>query len=402
MSLYKNSLLTNYKDRYKLDVNLRTVVDNKRRIYEIQEPSYFNINDLGSTAKFFLQGASLTNKLLFKDVNVFKKDISTLSGKTIKIMSLGDSLTEGLEWRNTPVTMLTSRLEECGVNVTMIGTLVRNDFIDPATGQNRQVKYEGRGGWRYRSIVGLESRYAYTNQEIPESQTKSEWVVGIDGENMNAIKKYNPWLYPATAEDKATYPDFCFHFVYGSQTYNKSYSEDQSLEDYVIFDPIRYFTLRQVTIPDVLTIAFGTNEWYIPTYGGFDLEKATSCARFLITRFRQALPNTDIVVIPLNNFPVSRESDWEQYAMPLCDSVTRVCEDLITAGDNHLFVAPIYCQGSKALGYNGTKGSASYVGNNHSLKQIDIDTNVHMLYVADDSNDDYSDALFACVANLIS
>jgi hypothetical protein len=109
-----------------------------------------------------------------------------------------------------------------------------------------------------------------------------------------------------------------------------------------------------------------------------------------------------IVVMPLNNFPISLEDNWEESAMPLCDSVTRVCEELRNAGDTNLYVVPTYAQGSRYLAFNGTAGSSSYIANNHNLERIGIDSNVHMLYVEDDSNADYRESLLACVANLIS
>jgi hypothetical protein len=88
--------------------------------------------------------------------------------------------------------MLTSDLEALGVTVQMVGSLVRNDYIDPATGTTRQVRYEGRGGWRYRTLVGLESQFAWNDQIIPESQTKSEWVLGVDGDTMTSIRGIMP------------------------------------------------------------------------------------------------------------------------------------------------------------------------------------------------------------------
>lgn len=294
--------------------------------------------------------------------------------------------------------MLASALENMGVTVQFTGSLVRT--MTDSTGKSREVRYEGRGGWRYRTLVGLESRFAGINQVIP-SETKSEWVLGVDGSTMNDIKKYNAWLFPATAEDLAKHPDFCFHFIEGNTEYNKSYADDPTLGSYWIFDPVRYFSRRGIEIPDIVTIAFGTNEWYIPDYGGFNLTDATRCARFIFEQFRKVSANLKIVVIPLNNFPISRQSDWETAAFPLCDSVMRQCEEMIAAGDNNLFICPIFAQGSRTLGFNGYTSPESYTADNHTLKEIGIDNNVHMLYESDDSNYDYRDALTLCVANLL-
>lgn len=397
--IYKNSLLYNPYKAGKIDINLLAEGGTgfERKIYEVQEPLYLSNDDMGGTGRFFLQRVSDMQHLYYKDVTVFHKDVSSVSGKTIKVMSLGDSLTQGRNWNDTPVTMLAEALAGCGVTLQYIGTLARN-YTDNEN-NTVQIHYEGRGAWRYRTFVGMESKFAGLDVVIP-SQTRSEWVEGVDGD-MNTIKANNAWLYPATAQDFIDNPDFCFHFVSGSTVENKSYAEDAGLGDYLIFDPVRYFSERNIDIPDIVTIALGTNEWYITDYGGFNLQKATACAEFMFKQFRKVSSSMKIVVIPMNNFPVTRQSDWEQYFMPLCSNVMKVCDNLIEAGDDNLFVCPIYAQGSRWLAYNGTTGTASPVSQINDVQVIEMDNNVHMLYDKDDSNYDYLDSLMACVLNLI-
>lgn len=408
--LYKNSLMTKYKANIAdIDINIKSdaTAPNGRKILEINEPTYFSTDDFGDNATIFLQRSKELNKLIYKDVRVFKKNTASLSGKTFTLMALGDSLTQGTfsggiaknGWRTTPPCMVAQGLLPYNVTTQFVGSMVRTYYNEE--GQPVTLRYEGRGGWRYRTYVGLESKFAGVNQYPASSQTKHEYVEGVDG-TINEIKQQNPFLYPATEDDLTNNPEWCFHFVVGNTQYNKSYAEDSTLGDYVIFDPVRYFSLRQIDVPDILTIALGTNEWYLNEYGGFDNAKATACAEFMIKQFRKVSANMNIVVIPLNNFPTSRESDWENYAMPLCSNVIRICDELIAAGDEHLFICPIYAQGSRKLGYNGTIGSASNLSSINDTKQIEIDTNVHVLYEQDDSNYDYRDSLVACVANLIS
>ena len=400
--LYKNSLFTKFDELYKVNVNFKNTESarNGRRIFEILEPTYFNIKDFNDSGQIFLQRTNDYSKLFFKDVKVFSKDVSTLSGKTVSVLSLGDSLTEGLEWKNTPVTMLATELEKLGVTTKFIGSLARN-YINPNGSQTTKINYEGHGGWRYRTLVGLESQFAGLNVVIPSDANKSEWVLGVDGSSMNEIKANNAFLYPATEQDKEENPNFCFHFVTGNTSYNQSYSENQNLGDYVIFDPVRYFSERSIEIPDVVIIAFGTNEWYLDSYGGFDLEKATDCAEFIFKQFRKVSETMNIVVIPLNNLPTTRQEAWETAALPLCANVMRVVENMINSGDNHTFVCPIYAQGSRWLAYNDFTGTASNISATNSIKQRTMDNNVHMLYVDDDSNKDYADSLTTCILNLI-
>lgn len=407
--LYKNSLMTKYDASISdIDINIKSdaTAVNGRKVYEVGEPTYFDTNDFGSDATMFIQRSKELGKLIFRDMKIFHKDTSALSGKTFKLMALGDSLTQGTfsggtakdGWRTTPPCMVAQGLMGYGVSTQFIGSMVRTYYNE--AGQPVTLRYEGRGGWRYRTYVGLESMYAGVNQYPASSQTKHEYVEGVDG-SINEIKQQNPFLYPATAQDLTENPEWCFHFVDGNTVYNKSYAEDSTLGDYVIFDPVRYFTMRQIDIPDVLTIALGTNEWYLNEYGGFDNAKATSCAAFMVKQFRKVSSAMKIVVIPMNNFPTSREYDWENYCMPLCSNIIEMCNNMIAAGDDNLYVCPIYAQGSRKLGYNGTVGTSSNITDINDVKEIEIDNNVHVLYENDDSNYDYKDALVACVANLI-
>lgn len=400
--IYKNSLFTKFDEISSVDVNVKSddEAEHGRRIFQILEPTYFSMGDFDSSAQIFLQRTKDLTKLYYKDVKVFSKEVSSLNGKQVSVLSLGDSLTEGLEWKNTPVTMLASELTKLGVTTKFIGSLARN-YINPIGSVQTKINYEGHGGWRYRTLVGLESQFAGLNVIIPSDPTKSEWMLGVDGSTMNEIKANNPFLYPATETDKQNNPGFCFHFVSGNTSYNLSYAENPNLGDYVIFDPVRYFSERSIEIPDIVTIAFGTNEWYLDVYGGFDLDKATSCAEFIFKQFRKVSSTMNIVVIPLNNLPTTRQEAWETAALPLCANVIRVVENMINGGDNHIFICPIYAQGSRWLAYNDFVGDASNVSETNSLKQRTMDNNVHMLYVDDDSNKDYADSLTACVINLI-
>lgn len=396
--LYKKSLLSSIKNAIEFGVLLSSNTDT-RKVIDIQEPSALAFNTIDNPAKFIVQQATEFTKLVYKDVQVFKKDVSDLSGKTVKIMSLGDSLTEGLSWESTPVCMLADALESIGVTTQFIGTLARN--FTNRQGQTVKLNYEGRGGWRYRTLVGLESQFVGLNQIIPVDQTKSEWMLGVDGSTMTEIKANNPFLYPATMEDLNNYPEWCFHFVEGNTVYNKNYAEDDTLGTYHIFDPERYFSLRNIEIPDIITIALGTNEWYVPYYGGFDLAKATACFNFIISRFRQALPNTKIVVIPAQTMMIGRDDVWkEQYSL-LCSNVMKITEQKITEGDGNLFICPVYAQGSRSLAFNNTIGTADNISDYNSTKETEVSQDVHYLYVEDESNSDYKEALTACIVNLI-
>lgn len=399
--MFKNSLFTKMKNLADVDVNLICNVGNSgKRVIEINEPTNMGGSDgeqiKPGAGRMFLSRTSDYNNFIFKDIEIFLKDVSSLSGKTVKVMSLGDSLTQGLDWKNIPVCMLSDELQKIGVTTQFIGSLARN--LQNKQSQTIKLNYEGRGGWRYRTMTGLESTFAGLNVIIPSDQTKHEWLLGVDGTTMNQIKANHTFLYPATEQDKQDYPDFCYHFIVGNTGYNQSYSENPNLGDYVIFDPIRYFSERSIDIPDILTIAFGTNEWYL---GGFDLDAASRAFKFMVQQFRRASSNMKIVVIPANALNMRRQSFWETQAGILTAEIIRVTDDFRLNGDNNIYVCPIYAQSSRWLAWDKLVSTPVNIAENYDTKTAVISNDVHSLYDDDESNDQYADSLTACVVNII-
>lgn len=386
--LFKNSLFTKYL-RYK-DCDILLQTNSAKKFLEISEPAYLSYNSLGNTGKFLIGRQDKLDKLVYKDVAIYKKDISGLNGKSVSILSFGDSLTEGLDWTNTPICMLIDELTTIGVTTTTIGTLARN--YTNKQGQTVKINYEGHGGWSYRAAVGMRANYMH----LPDSYTKHEWVEGVDGA-MADIKQNNAFLYEATAEDKTNHPEWCFHIDDSGENF-KSYADDSSLGTYWIFSPSRYFSERNIDIPDIITIAFGTNEWYLESGKEYDIDISTACCKWMVSAFAEACPNTKIVVVPSNNVPTTRENQWERYIMPLCSNVIK---EISALNNSNVFICPIYAQGSRILAYNGTVGTATNISGINDVKEIGIDNNVHVLYIDDDSNDDYAESLAACVVNLI-
>lgn len=388
--LYKNSIFTDlFGEIEKCDVLIRTIVDGKRKFIELKEPTYLGISSLGDSAKLVVSRQNEINNLIYKDIAIKKKDVSTLDGRTVKILSFGDSLTEGIDWSNTPICMLADELSAIGVTTTMIGTLAR-DYTK--NGQTIRINYEGHGGWSYRAAVGMRALYMH----VPDSYTKHEWVEGVDG-TMDQIKANNPFLYEATESDLENYPQWCFHVDTTRNANCLSYADNPNLGTYWIFNPAKYFSERDIDIPDVITIAFGTNEWHL-MISEYNNALATSCCKWMVQRFASACPNAKIVVIPMNNLPASLEPEWKLYAMPLCSNVIKEIEAL---NNNNVVICPIYAQGSRVLGFDNTIGSATDISSINNVKRIQISNNVHMMYVDDDSNDDYAESLAACVINVI-
>lgn len=396
--LYRKSMISSLANSQGFGVTL-TSMGEKRKVIDIQEPTAIGYDDIDNVStKFVVQQFNAINKMVYKDVKVYKVLVDTLIGKVVKIMSLGDSLSEGVgKWTGTPVCMLATILRALGIEVHFVGSLVREMMNK---GVAEKISYEGRGGWRYPTLIGWESQFAGLNQIIPTDQTKSKWELGVDGASMNDIKINNPFLYPATAQDLIDYPEFCFHFVVGNTQLNKSYAEDKTLGTYHIFDPSRYFTLRNIEIPDILTMAFGTNEWYLNAYGGFNVDKATKSFEFIVRRFRQAAPDLKIIVIPAQPLMPGRDEQWRTQYSILCSSIMKAAESKIAAGDNKILVCPLYAQGSRFWSFDKFVGIPAELTTYNSVKEGVMDLNVHYNDNNDDeSNNDHAEHLAACALN---
>lgn len=378
-SLYKNSLFSKFVGHLLPSV----ILQSNNKVIDIQEPSNLNHDDLGSSARIVVNKQLQPGNIIYKDVIIHKFDSTTKSG-TLNWMSFGDSLTEGgAGFNSSPIYLLTELLSAKGVTVQGIGTLER-------TNGSITQRYEGRGGWRYRTFVGLESQFAGIDVLIP-SPTKNVWIEGVDGD-ITTIKSNNPFLYEATAQDKIDYPQWCFHFVSGSTTNNVTYAQNPSLGIYHIFDPSRYFSERGITIPDVISIALGTNEWYLGGYSGWDIDLISSCADWMITRFLEAVPTTTkILVIPCNNMPLTRETEWQTKASVLTSSVLKIVEAKKLTHSN-LFSLSIFAHGSRQLAYNYLTGVTDLNAYN-TVKVGEIDSDVHILNVDDQGRFDYVKSL---------
>lgn len=402
--VFKRSLFQKPANATNADVGI--IYENSngyKRVIDIKEPT--NIGGVdgekinGGTGRFYLSNTKGNESLFYKDIDIFLKDVSGLNGKTVSVMSVGDSLTQGASWDGTPVTALSDELAKVGVTTTFIGSLGKK-ILKVGIGK-QLVMFEGRGGWRYRTLTGREAKFAGINVVIPSSQTKTSWIEDVDG-TYDEIKVNNTFLYPATATDKVNYPNFCYHFVTGNTGNNVSYAEDSTLSDYVIFDPTRYFSERQIDIPDIVTIAFGTNEWYV---SGYDLQEALSDCQFIIEAFRRASNTMKIVVIPHNSLNMRKQTEWETKASQLTAGVIKVVDTLIANGDTNLYCCPLYANGSRYLSYKAITETEDF-GTNNDVEVGTISEDVHCLYETGFAASymampQYIDGLTACVANII-
>ncbi|MGB1308313.1 MAG: hypothetical protein ACPG6B_05350, partial [Oceanihabitans sp.] len=381
LTLYRQSLFQKFKNKNLPNVLLLS----EKHTFEISEPSQLIGSDLGTTGRLLINDNTLVNNILYKDIEIIKGTLAGKSGSTITLMTLGDSLTEGGNgnFNTSPMFLLTQALAADGITLQGVGTLQR-------TSGNITQKIEGRGGWRFRTFVGLEPKFSSLAVTLP-SETQSTWIEGVDGV-MNTIKANNVFLYPATAQELLDYPEWCFHFVSGSSSENVSFSTNPSLGTYHIFNPAKYLSERNITAPDVLSIALGTNEWYLGGFSGWDLPLIVNCANWMITRLVAAMPTTKIIVMACNNFPLSLDNHWKNKASYLTAEIQKICETKRANGAANLFCLSTYAEGSRKTAYNQQLAGVN-ISSGNTVKIAEIDSNVHMLNANDSGRKDYLESL---------
>lgn len=381
--LFKNSLFQKFVGQNLPSVKFIT----NKKTFDVQDPTYIKHSDVGTTARIVIDKHTEPNTILYKILNILKFSSNGKTGE-ITIHFVTDSLGEGgAGFTSSPIYILSQQLQAMGITVTGIGTLQRT------SGAITQ-RYEGHGGWRYRTFVGLEPKFSGLNVVIPDAN-RNVWVEGTDG-NMNTIKSNNPYLYEATPQDLIDFPQWCFHFVSGATTNNVRYSENPNLGTYHIFSPARYFSERSIEFPDIVNIALGTNEWYLGGFSGWDLALIKSCADWMIQRFIDAVPSTTaILVTTCNNMPLTRENEWQEKASLLTSAILKIVETKKQTHGN-LYGLSIFAHGSRQLAFNRELSSAN-LSEDNTTKVAVVDADVHVLNIDDEGRSDYIEALKTAV-----
>lgn len=246
------------------------------RFLQANDTVVLDPSSLGAELSFNYKSktASDTRYIGTADVDIAAED--AIEGTSINLLMFGDSLTEG-----GMTEALGSALQARGATVTPVGT-----YISSANGNNRS---EGRGYWNYRSFIGKDN---YSSGVGPHTRSS--------GGKTNTFKFENPFLKPATAQDKADHPDWCFRFTGADR--ELSYADDtDKTGDFYIFDFAWYRTEHSVPAPDVITIALSTNDINLDrtTYTQAErLQFMRLGLDIMVRQIRADLPATPIGIIP--------------------------------------------------------------------------------------------------------
>ena len=379
--IFKKSM---FKDPYDAqDLVLTTRVDSRLKCFEVGEPLNIEYDKVGSVATLTIEKKSTPKINVFKNINVHKKALSELSGKTAKILMIGDSITHGnISNVNASPIVVVNRELPARYNITpiMIGTFAP-----------RGVDGEGRGCFAYEAMAGSNNN-PFGSYHFPS--------VGGDLETNHSTTTtqfQNPFTFPATAEDKQNHPEWCFTNKnnYPNETDGVSYAEataeQKSNWHFFIFDFARYLALWNdaAHTPDIITIALGTNDWQ--PRGVMSIPDIMFAFNIIYSQIRAALPNVKIGIISAQNCAITLQEfmtvsggaingNFPDEIAPLITNVQKQIRTYNANGDNNIFEIPLYACGSRWLAFDGNTASASQdISESDNVQKRTIDTNVHLL-----------------------
>ncbi len=380
--LYKDSIFKSLTGGRKTNVILETTTESGRfKRYEIHNPTYLKASQIGASAKLVIE-TELGTKI-YKDITkIYKGHTTGHGGSTLNLMTIGDSLTQGNgSVLYSPLALIKERFSAYGITVNSCGT------FDQADGRTPVGVYisEGRGFWNYKTFVGKDSS--------PYGQP-----VTISTGTGLTTKFENPFLRLATETDKTDHPDWCFTNAVAnpSDPDGVSYATNSTYTNYYIFDFAYYLTQHSVTVPDVITIALGINDWQ--EAGVINVDDEYLSMQIMYNQIRSALPNVPIMLIPTNGVFPGNQTQWEQEMFPLLERIITYCEtQQVTDGNLHL--CPIYQHVARYNAYK-TESGTSNIGTYNNIKQATM-ADVHVLD-KETSRKEYMDAYEATLLSLIS
>ena len=235
-----------------------------------------NVKGCGKIRIGYIDDKDIKNRIIYKDCKLLYTEQT--SGKSIKALIIGDSIT------NRGVAAFTKKsIENLGSTLDTFGTL-NNKF---------NAKGEGREGWKWSDFIGRSTTVAGNRIEPMETGTSG-----------NLYK--NPFVRIATSEDYQNHPKHCYRNTGSSN--ELSYEDDSDKTGvFYIFD-FDYYLKRwgdeKPNIPDVITIALGTND-----VSRENVNNIIDNAVFMIQRIKEVLPNVKIAIIPSPAWGVNTSDD---------------------------------------------------------------------------------------------
>lgn len=367
LPIYKSSIISN--SEYKKQNNLRTYVfsekiDQTPIIKSFDDELELSESNTSNSMKITMR-SEVVNAWYSCDVTRYITDPS-LKTQQPKILSIGDSLTN----RNV-IQYAKDKLLEVGITSTHEGTITNLPSI----------KGEGRESWSFANFIGRDNQYGTvgTNQILP-----------LLSGSVSTLRQ-NPFIKIATTQEKTDYPNWCFR---NTGSFNElSYAEDtDKTGDFYIFDFEHYITNHSINVPDIITIALGTND-INKSFVSYNITGINSCRlglEIMLKRIKQYLPNVKIGVIPS---PAWGEADrWR-------DHVSKWIDFSILDTQNYnltdVYVLPVWAHMNRTFIF--PYGSTD-ISNSYENKNTNTDTIHFNIY----GQKQYSEVTTAFIVNMLN
>lgn len=396
--LFKDSMVLNPFMDCGLRMLLTTIKDGYHRTFDLQSPLNVEYSKVGDSGRITLAQKTANNKNIYKDITIHKATLQSKSGNTPKLLMIGDSLTHGDNGAQSSPIVKVNELLPIRYNITpnMIGTFAPFGILG-----------EGRGCFNFEAMAGLENNPYNGSYHFPSVGGTLE-----SSSSKTTTQFQNPFTFPATAEDLTNHPEWCFTNSnnYPSEDDGVSYAdataEQRANWHFFTFDFDRYIHIwgDENHIPDVITIALGTNDWW-PNYQ-IHLEKTLLAIDIIYTKIRAAVPNAKIAFVSSQNIATSFQNDargnWETEIVPLILNIQKKISIWKAGGDTNVYELPIYACGSRWLAFDGhTAGTPTDLSAINTVKEQTIDANVHLLDgVGSDGYWEYMECLMTAIVYL--
>lgn len=379
LPLYKKSILME-DDIYKIN-ELQTVV--KSNINSANRYNGFNYNttlkpeNLGSIFNIGISQSKNADYNYYANIIKNTMPASNLIGKAIKVLSIGDSLTaDGIPKK------LNDALTSAGATVTSIGS-----FADVFGTYG-----EGKGGWCFRMAVGKSN--LRSGVAIPITMPLNSSLSGSGD---------NPFLKLADASDKTNHPTWCFRNT--GALLELSYQDDtDKTGDFYIYDFGWYITNRGITVPDIVTIGYSTNDIGLDGLSQSAwLEWARLGMEIMISQIKTAYPTMIIGVVP-NPFWSSSVSGSKRTIIDGSVWIENCMTDIITyqATYTDIHIIPVWCHLNRDWNWQYlTGGYANTVTDISATNQTKKITRGEFIHLNSDGYEEYINVMKAWFCNII-
>lgn len=380
MRLFRTPCFADYQNMVRTDIAFwldtggTPVVD---RFQPVGDSIKIDPAQLGTTFRLGYRHNAQPDKRYIKTITRAVAAPGALTGKAIKLLAFGDSLTE-----EGMVNELKTQIDAQGAAVTPVGT-----YFSAST---NSLRGEGRGFWAYRNFIGKDNLSNVSGTPTPHTLAPA----GTD-----TTKFANPCLRLATGTDTTNTPTWCFRNT-GAEK-ELSYTDDpDKTGNFYIFDFGWYRTQHSVPAPDVITIALSTNDINLDrgTYSQAErLQFMRLGLEIMVKSIKADLPSVKIGIIPAPSWCSDSVNDprWLAETAPWIEQCMKDVAALSGTYSN-LFVVGVWPFMSEDWVYPYT-GSPPDLSANNNTKVNTIADRVHFDAVG---RTQYATAVTAWVANV--